>query len=415
MTTIPWPFLLLLFYALLDKEPIGKKEIIPGSEDHPPVEDDTTTFSFRDRLNVAKDIFPYITFLFITYFSEYLSNHAVITTLAFPNAPFKPRDHYPYYILSYHVGKFMGRSHFFLVSAINPKLVHYIRVRRTWILALIAFLHGLFFFLASWYRFVPRVEIIIALCFTEGFTAGSMYLNSAHTVSELIADQQKKEFALSLLTVGNACGKLAAGLCGLFQEPLLKKHCVEDLKLGEYCLTRHTRKAGWNKSLNCWIFNYCCFRRKLGERGEQGGDGGRGKGRQGNLVFVQYLSRYLFSRPIFSSGLVSDPSLSKFVIHLFLVFPFFWGGGGGLSGRGGAVLALSTFKGNYVKFFYQVLLFQNIFRVLLCLISTSQSMFYPKIHISHPWYLHRRRVSWITKSSETDEGEWVINHKIIWF
>ena len=331
MTTIPWPFLLLLFYALLDKEPIGKKEIIPFSEDHPPVEDDTTTFSFRDRLNVAKDIFPYITFLFITYFSEYLSNHAVITTLAFPNAPFKPRDHYPYYILSYHVGKFMGRSHFFLVSAINPKLVHYIRVRRTWILALIASLHGLFFFLASWYRFVPRVEIIIALCFTEGFTAGSMYLNSAHTVSELIADQQKKEFALSLLTVGNACGKLAAGLCGLFQEPLLKKHCVEDLKLGEYCLTRHTRKAGWNKSFNCWIFNYCYFRRKLGdwENGGNGG-GGRGKERQGNLVLFQYLSRYLFSRPIFSSGPVSDPSLSKFVIHFFLFFLllfFFWGGG----------------------------------------------------------------------------------------
>ena len=331
MTTIPWPFLLLLFYALLDKEPIGKKEIIPFSEDHPPVEDDSTTFSFRDRLNVAKDIFPYITFLFITYFSEYLSNHAVITTLAFPNAPFKPRDHYPYYILSYHVGKFMGRSHFFLVSAINPKLVHYIRVRRTWILALIASLHGLFFFLASWYRFVPRVEIIIALCFTEGFTAGSMYLNSAHTVSELIADQQKKEFALSLLTVGNACGKLAAGLCGLFQEPLLKKHCVEDLKLGEYCLTRHTRKAGWNKSFNCWIFNYCYFRRKLGdwENGGNGGGGGRGKERQGNLVLFQYLSRYLFSRPIFSSGLVSDPSLSKFVIHFFLFFLllFFWGGG----------------------------------------------------------------------------------------
>lgn len=96
------------------------------------------------------------------------------------------------------------------------------------------------------------------------------------------------------------------------------------------------------------------FSKEVGRTGGTGGGGGRGKGRQGNLVLVQYLSRYLFSRPKFSSDLVSDPSLSKFVIHLFSCFSFFffWGGGGGLSGRGGAVLAQSTFKGNYVKFFY---------------------------------------------------------------
>ena len=70
---------------------------------------------------------------------------------------------------------------------------------------------------------------------------------------------------------------------------------------------------------------------RLGERGE--GGGGRGKERQGNLVLFQYLSRYLFSRPIFSSGLVSDPSLSKVVIHFFLFFLllFFWGGEEGVS------------------------------------------------------------------------------------
>jgi len=254
MMTIPWPFLLLLLYALLDKEPFGRKNSYAESEDNPPTEDKQESMqgiSFSDRLNVAKNIFPFILFLFITYFSEYLSNHAIITTLAFPNAPFGPRDHYPYYILSYHIGKFMGRSHLLLVAAISPKLVQHIRVKRTWILALIAFLHGVFFFLASWFRFVPRVEIIIALCMTEGFTAGSMYLNSAHTVSDLIADPERREFALCLLTVGNACGKLTAGLSGLFQEPLLKKHCVEELKLGKYCLTRHVHKAGWTKNSNC--------------------------------------------------------------------------------------------------------------------------------------------------------------------
>ena len=95
------------------------------------------------------------------------------------------------------------------------------------------------------------MEIIIALCATEGFTAGSMYLNSAHTVSDLITHPEKREFALCLLTVGNACGKLTAGLIGLFQEPFLTKHCIEELKLRKYCLTRHARKTGWNKNLNC--------------------------------------------------------------------------------------------------------------------------------------------------------------------
>lgn len=54
------------------------------------------------------------------------------------------------------------------------------------------------------------------------------------------------------------------------------------------------------------------------------------------MVLVQYLSRYLFSRPKFSSDLVSDPSLSKFVIHLFLVFPssFVWGEEGVSLGEG---------------------------------------------------------------------------------
>ena len=255
MITIPWPILFFLLYALLNKEPL-RKRMVPAIREGNPSEADSNQeskqrISFRDKLHVAKDIFPYILFLFITYFSEYLSNHAIITTLAFPNAPFNPRDHYPYYILSYHIGKFLGRSHLFLVSAVSPKLVLYVRIRRTWILALIGFLHAVFFFLASWFRFVPCVEIIIALCLTEGFTAGSMYLNSAHTVSDIIADPERREFALCLLTVGNACGKLTAGIIGLFQEPFLKKHCIEELKLGEYCLTRHSHKAGWNKSLHC--------------------------------------------------------------------------------------------------------------------------------------------------------------------
>lgn len=255
MMTIPWPLLFFVLFALLDKERL-LQITLPSPRSEETEEDnsgqDTKQFvNFKDKLKVAKKIFPYITFLFITYFSEYLSNHAIITTIAFPKAPFQPRDHYPYYLLSYHVGKFLGRSHLFLVSAVCPGIVPYIRVRRTWILALIACLHGFIFFLASWFRFIPGVEIIIALCSSEGFTAGSMYLNSAHTVSDLIENDERRGFALSLLTVGNACGKLGAGLAGLFLEKILKERCITTLKLGEYCLTRHEHKAGWHKNVHC--------------------------------------------------------------------------------------------------------------------------------------------------------------------
>ena len=253
LMTITWPFLLLFLYVVLDKESLKREQSI-AEENAGVVEEDEKghiTISFSNKVTIAKDIFPFILFLFVTYFSEYLSNHAIITTLGFPNAPFAPRDHYPYYILCYHVGKFLGRSHMFIISAINPIIISYVHVKRTWVLALIVFLHGIFFLLASWFRFVPRVEIILALCFTEGFTAGSMYLNSALTVSGQITDPEGREFALCLLTVGNACGKLTAGLLGLFQEPFLRRHCYEDLGLGYYCLTRHEHRAAWTRNVNC--------------------------------------------------------------------------------------------------------------------------------------------------------------------
>ena len=92
---------------------------------------------------------------------------------------------------------------------------------------------------------------------------------------------------------------------------------------------------------------------RLGERGGTGGGGGRGKERQGNLVLFQYLSRYLFSRPMFSSGLVSDPSLSKFVIHFFLFFLllFLEGGEEGVSLGEGSSVCTIYFKGKLCEVF----------------------------------------------------------------
>ena len=261
-TTIPWPFLVLVMYAFLQKNDINGKtngngdvnyEKVPSSEidTDEPEKNFQSSLTWTEKFSVAKQILPYIIYLFLTYFAEYLSNQAVITTIAFSNASFNPRDHYQYYGVCYQVGKFLGKSHIFFLSCTCSKMIPYVRVEKTWILALIEIGHLLFFVLASWFRFVPHVSIMLILCITEGFVAGSMYVNSAYTVSEVISESKQREFALGLLTVGNGLGQLTAGFLGLHVEPQLKKHCVYDLELRDQCITRYPQKSGWTTDNHC--------------------------------------------------------------------------------------------------------------------------------------------------------------------
>lgn len=255
---------MLILYAILEKkgEDAGAKlekdrggvkysKLSSSDDSDEPESALPNDLTWKDKLSVAKQILPYITFLFLTYFAEYLSNQGVITTLAFSNSSFNPRDHYQYYIVCYHVGKFLGRSHIFLLSCTCSKAIPYVRVKKTWILALVEIAHLLFFLFASWFRFVPHVSIIMTLCFTEGFVAGSMYVNSAYTVSEVISDAKQREFALGLLTIGNGLGKLSAGLLGLYVEPRLKRHCIYELELQDDCITRYRHASGWTSNAHC--------------------------------------------------------------------------------------------------------------------------------------------------------------------
>ena len=201
--------------------------------------------SWTDKWLTVKEIAPQITVLYVTYTAEYLSNHGVITTIAFSSSPFNPRDHYLYYLLCYQMGKFLGRSHMFFVSCTCPKMFPYVRVRKTWILALVEMFLLLLFIFDSWFRFVPHVSVILILCLIEGLTAGAVYINAAHNVSDAIDDPVRREFALGILTLGNATGKVLAGLLGLHVESLLKEHCLNKLKLDGECFTRYSKNAGW--------------------------------------------------------------------------------------------------------------------------------------------------------------------------
>ena len=145
---IPLPFLMLVFYALLEKDnvvngsgdPRERKEIeytIVGSTSDS--EDKEETFSAcnelscSEKLRIGFKILPFMIALFLSFFSEYLSISSVVTTIAFPNSRVLPRDHYVFYTLSYGIGKFVGRGYLFFFAFLPPDAMEFLKCPKTWI------------------------------------------------------------------------------------------------------------------------------------------------------------------------------------------------------------------------------------------------------------------------------------------
>ena len=266
MAVIPLPLLLLVFYTILYKNYItrgssvnsGPKErtqveytIIPSTPD---MKDqsaaDIPTSLCGEKLRIGVKILPYIIPLLLSFFAEYLSNSSVVTTIV-PDSNVHPRDHFLYYFFSYEIGKFLGRSHLFILSCLPSDFLELLKCKRTWLFAVFELAHLLFFVLESWYHFFWYMWIIIFLCFTLGLVAGMLVLHSPHAVSRHVAPDEK-EFALGLLTVGNAVGGFVAGMLGLVVEPYLRGKCLEHFSTSkEFCFTRTQNTTGWESNIHC--------------------------------------------------------------------------------------------------------------------------------------------------------------------
>lgn len=145
MVTIPLALLILVFYAILDKDYLTNSS--QGPQEHREVEysivgtspDQTTTVPERppcsEKLRIAVKILPFIIPLFLSFFAEYLSNSSVVTSIAFPESHVLPRDHFLFYSLSYRIGKFMGRSYLFIFACLPRDAVEFLKCDRTWVFA----------------------------------------------------------------------------------------------------------------------------------------------------------------------------------------------------------------------------------------------------------------------------------------
>lgn len=186
---------------------------------------------------VIRQMLPNLMPMFIAWFSEYMIIQAVITTLAFSNAPFRPRDHYQYYIFVFLGGEVVGRSYLVTLSYIKAEWAEKAKFPYLWVLSIIEVSHLLFFILAAWFRFLPNVWIVLVLSFTGGATIGVLFVNALAFFSDTF-EGRYQEFAMGYVVVAMGGGTFTAALIGLVTEPLLRRHCAILLKSDDYCFTR---------------------------------------------------------------------------------------------------------------------------------------------------------------------------------
>ena len=239
------PLLYLLCYAVMEKKHSKASQIEITSEDGKETESQAVTW--KEKLSAAAQILPLVIALFVAYVSEYVIIQSVITTMAFPSAPFPPRVHYRYYIFIFLSGEFIARSYLAVIASLKPSLVNFFAIRRIWVLSLILVAQLVFFTFAAWYRFLHDVWIVFILIFVAGLGAGAAFTNAFVVVSE--TDAKFREFAMGFATIGMGAGTFCAGVVGLLMEPLIRDHCLAVSDVGDYCFTRPF--SGWNQTITC--------------------------------------------------------------------------------------------------------------------------------------------------------------------
>lgn len=220
-------------YTALESEVVDNaKEDGDGGTDR-----SQNTLSSSEKFRVIWRMLPHLFPLFIAWFADYLTIQAVVTTLAFPNAPFEPRDDYQYYVVVRMLGEVVGRSYLVMLSIIKPDWVEKAKFSYLWVFAVIQAALLLFFILAAWYRFLTSIWIVVVISFFRGVVIGVAYVNALAFFRDRF-EGPHREFAMGYILVSIGLGSFVAALMGLITEPLLLDHCKTLVNKTDFCFTR---------------------------------------------------------------------------------------------------------------------------------------------------------------------------------
>ena len=262
---IPFCFLPLVFYLLIDKEPLkdhlNKKTRLQSVQYTALNDDDHSTDDEEEPTPISEQnsriwfifkAFPPIGYLYVSMFCITSLMTSVLTTLTFKSSPFPPRDHFQYYRLINNIAIAIGGSVSLVFSFLDNKWSDSFRIRKKmWVLSLLDVTHLLIFVLASWYRFLPNVYVVLVMCFTLGTIHGLTLVNCGVNSATLFSNPRDNGTAMGLMELGYSVARIAAALLGLSTEQLLREHCINRLMLGRFCLARPASHAEWSTNFSC--------------------------------------------------------------------------------------------------------------------------------------------------------------------
>ena len=239
---IVWiPLLIPIFYSFMDKKDrtVSKATSYEGIH-YSPLNSNPQelkyNLTFRDKFEVIWNNALLFISLFIGVFGMYIGMQAVVTTLAFSNAPFPPRDHYQYYIFAVMAGELLGSSYGLVMLCLKCSLPD--STKHTWVFALFIMTAVFFLVFAAWFRFLQNVWIVLGVLFAVGLNNGALFNCTFAVAAASQSSSRHKGFSRAFLMTAQGAGVLAAALLGQYIEPLMKEHCVFISKDATNCLTR---------------------------------------------------------------------------------------------------------------------------------------------------------------------------------
>lgn len=237
------PLVYLLMFILMDRRHYSQalEESLQDQIDY-----NRHRLSRNEKLALMKQNSQKMLTYALGLFAEFLTLSSIVTTLAFKNSRFGPRDHYVFYVLCFATGEFIGRSYISYFSACKSNFFPI--VKQTWILTSLAIMLGIFLGFAAWYRFLPSVFIVFALVFAIGMCVGMLYINTILIAAEE-QDFRSKVFSRGFSLIGMGLGVLLGTFLGLIVEPVFRENCVATTGLGDFCFTRSMTR--WNSTLSC--------------------------------------------------------------------------------------------------------------------------------------------------------------------